>query len=143
MGKQTKIVMMSGDRMDEQNKVEPEQNVTIKKYLYVTPDSVAMYVIPENLVGKYSYKELTGGNADDKEEFDAGASRYTKEPEVEMKITAEYDFKKLQEFFKVVKTLKADAITISLSDAHSPIKIVAKNKEGETITFWLAPRIPE
>ena len=45
MGKQTKIVMMSGDRMDEQNKVEPEQNVTIKKYLYVTPDSVAMYVL--------------------------------------------------------------------------------------------------
>lgn len=128
--------MMSGDRMDE-------QNVTIKKYLYVTPDSVAMYVIPENLVGKYSYKELTGGNADDKEEFDEGASRYTKEPEVEMKITAEYDFKKLQEFFKVIKTLKADAITISLSDAHSPIKIVAQNKEGETITFWLAPRIPE
>jgi len=133
--------------MSEENEAELTEQVssqqTADKYLYVTPDSVAMYVIPKNLVGKYSYKELTGGNTEDKSEFDELASRFAKEPEVEMKITAEYDFKKLQEFFKVIKTLKAEAITISLSDEKSPVKIVAQNKYGETITFWLAPRMPE
>ena len=111
-----------------------------KKLLYVNESDIAMYVIPQELIGKYSYKELTGGEAVDKEQFDEGTNRLNKEPEVNFTATSEYDFKQLQKFFRVLKTLKAEHITISLAN-NSPLKITALSKDGEEIAFWIAPRI--
>ena len=111
-----------------------------KKLLYVNERQIAMYVIPQELIGKYSYKELTGGEAVDKEQFDEGTKRLNKEPEVNFTATANYDFTQLQKFFRVLKTLKAEHITISLAN-NSPLKITALSKDGEEIAFWIAPRI--
>ena len=111
-----------------------------KKLLYVNKSDIAMYVIPQELIGKYSYKELTGGEAVDKEEFDEGLNKHSKEPQVNFTATANYDFIQLQKFFRVLKTLKARYITISLAN-NSPLKITALSKDGEEIAFWIAPRI--
>jgi len=139
-----KIVMMSGDRMDDQNEVELEQTVVKQatdKYLYTTPDNIAMFVIPKNLVGKYNYKELTGGIAESKEDFESGINRMSKEPQQDFTATTSFNFNELQKFFKVVRALGAKQITISLS-TDKPMKITAENKEGENVTYWLAP-LPE
>jgi len=113
----------------------------IKKYLYVDRDTKEMYVIPENLIGKYNYKELTGGNAIDKDEFEHGINKMSKEPDAEFITKGSFDFNSLQKFFKVVKTIGADYITIYMQEDDKPIKIIAKNSDGEEIAYWLAPRI--
>jgi len=108
------------------------------KYLYMIPSGIAMYVIPKELIGKYNYKELTGGNAKDKNDFEVGTRNATKEPKIEHTATATYDFEELQKLFKVVKALGAEHITISLK-TDEPVKITATNDEGESIAYWLAP----
>ena len=113
-----------------------------KKLLYMNEKQIAMYVIPQELIGKYSYKELTGGEAVDKEEFDDGTKRMPKEPEVKFTATATYDFEQLQKFFRVLKTLKATHITINLTN-NEPMKITALSKDGEEIAFWIAPYMNE
>ena len=131
--------------MDDQNEVELERTATgqtTEKYLYTTPDKIAMYVIPKDLVGKYNYKELTGGIAESKEDFESGINRMSKEPQLDFAATASFNFDELQKFFKVVKAIGAKQITISLS-TDKPMKIIAENKEGESITYWLAPYMPE
>jgi len=112
------------------------------KYYYMTPDGISMYVIPKQLIGKYSYKELTGGNAKDGDDFEVGTSKNTKEPQVKHTATASFNFEELQKFFKVVKTLGAEHITISLA-TNQPVKITAQNHEGEEVDYWLAPWINE
>jgi len=113
-----------------------------KKLLYTNERQIAMYVIPQELIGKYSYKELTGGEAVDKEQFDKGTKRMSKEPEIKFTATATYDFEQLQKFFRVLKTLKATHITINLTN-NEPMKITALSKDGEEIAFWIAPYMNE
>ena len=113
-----------------------------EKYCYMIPSGIAMYIIPKNLIGKYSYKELTGGNAKDNDEFEDGVKNAVKEPTTEHTATASFNFEELQKFFKVVKTLGAEHITISLK-TNSPMKITAENSDGENITYWLAPWVNE
>jgi len=112
------------------------------KYYYMNPSGIAMYVIPKQLIGKYSYKELTGGEAKDGDDFEQGTKRMTKEPQVKHTATASFNFEELQKFFKVIKTLKVEHITISLA-TNEPVKITAINDEGEEVSFWLAPWINE
>jgi len=135
--------------MKDQTEVEltenSEQTVAKQatdKYLYTTPDSVAMFVIPKDLVGKYNYKELTGGIAESKEDFESGINRMSKEPQLDFAATASFNFDELQKFFKVVKAIGAKQITINLS-TDKPMKMTAENDEGESITYWLAPYMPE
>jgi len=108
------------------------------KYYYMIPSGIAMYVIPKQLIGKYSYKELTGGEAKDGDDFEVGTRNATKEPKIEHTATATFKFEELQKFFKVVKALGAEHITISLK-TDEPVKITAVNGYGESITYWLAP----
>jgi len=112
------------------------------KYYYMTPDGVCMYVIPKELIGKYNYKELTGGNAKDKSDFEGGVKNAIKEPSADFTATTTFNFEKLQEFFKVVKTLGAEHITINLK-TNAPMKITAINDEGEEVNYWIAPYITE
>jgi hypothetical protein len=119
----------------------PQQTAT-DKYYYMTPDGISMYVIPKALIGKYSYKELTGGNAKDGDDFEQGTKHMTKEPQVKHTATASFNFEELQKFFKVVKTLGAEHITISLA-TNEPVKITAQNGEGEEVDYWLAPWVNE
>jgi len=112
------------------------------KYYYMTPDGISMYVIPKQLIGKYSYKELTGGNAIDGTDFEDGTRQNTKEPPTKHTATATFKFEELQKFFKVVKTLGAEYITINLS-TNAPVKITAENDSGEGVDYWLAPYITE
>jgi len=138
----------------EQGPDEPQQTSTdttaaqqqpqsaTDKYYYMIPSGIAMYVIPKELIGKYNYKELTGGNAKDKNDFEDGVKNATKEPKIEHTATATYDFEELQKLFKVVKTLGAEHITISLK-TDEPVKITAVNDYGESITYWLAPYITQ
>jgi len=111
------------------------------KYLYLTPDATIMFVIPKTLLEKYTYEELTGGIAKNKEDFEKGTNRLT-EPNADLKVQATYDLSKLQKVLKVAKTIGADYITISL-DTDKPMKITAQNDEGESVTFWLAPYIED
>jgi len=113
-----------------------------EKYYYMDKRTISMYVIPKQLIGKYSYKELTGGEAKDSAEFEKGLEGTTGEPKLEFTATATFLFEELQKFFKVVKTLKAEHITISLK-TNEPIKITATNKEGDSIAYWLAPYMME
>jgi len=112
------------------------------KYYYMNPSGIAMYVIPKRLIGKYSFKELTGGEAKDGYDFEQGTKRMTKEPQVKHTATASFNFEELQKFFKVVKTLKVEYITISLA-TNEPVKITAINDEGEEVDYWLAPFVNE
>ena len=112
------------------------------KYYYMIPSGIAMYVIPKQLIGKYSYKELTGGEAKDGIDFKDGIKNATKEPQVKHTATTSFNFEELQKFFKVVKTLGARYITISLA-TNEPVKITAINDEGEEVDYWLAPYITE
>jgi len=112
------------------------------KYYYMIPSGIAMYVIPKQLIGKYSYKELTGGEAKDGDDFEVGTRNNTKEPQVKHTATTSFNFEELQKFFKVVKTLGAEHITISLA-TNEPVKITAINDEGEEVDYWLAPYITE
>jgi len=134
----------------EQAQSEPQQTSTdtpeaqqqpqaaTDEYLYMIPSGIAMYVIPKQLIGKYSYKELTGGNAKDGVDFEYGIKNSTKEPKIEHTATGTFNFEELQKFFKVVKTLGAQYITISLSN-NEPVKLTAKNGGNENIAYWLAP----
>ena len=126
----------------ETTATQNQQQTATDKYYYMTPDGISMYVIPKKLIGKYSYKELTGGNAKDGVDFNDGTRKNTKEPQVKHTATASFNFEELQKFFKVVKTLKVEHITISLA-TNEPIKITAINDEGEEIDYWLAPWINE
>ena len=126
----------------EQKQSENQQQPP-EKYYYMDKRNISLYVIPKELVGKYSYKELTGGNAIDNVEFEKGCEGTTGEPKLEFTATATFLFEELQKFFKVVKTLKAEHITISLKTTNEPIKITAINKKGEEVIFWLAPYITE
>ena len=112
------------------------------KYYYMNPSGIAMYVIPKQLIGKYSYKELTGGEAKDGLDFEDGTRKNTKEPQVKHTATATFNFEELQKFFKVVKTLGVERITISLA-TNEPVKITAQNGEGEEVDYWLAPYMTE
>jgi len=107
------------------------------KYLYMTADRIEMYVIPKGLVGKYSYRELTGGLAISKKDFEDGTHRVSEEPAKDFTATATYNFKELQRFFKAVKALSAKYITISMK-TDDAIKILAENDDGEYIIYWLA-----
>jgi len=118
--------------------MENENKSATDKYYYVNSSTIAMYVIPKELIGKYNYKELTGGNATDKNDFEEGIKSIVKEPLADFTATATYNFEELQKFFKVVKTLKAQHITISLK-TDAPMKITATNSEHESIAYWLAP----
>ena len=113
-----------------------------EKYCYMVASGIAMYIIPKDLIGKYNYKELTGGNAKDKNEFEDGVKNAIKEPTTEHTATASFNFEELQKFFKVVKTLGAEHITISLK-TNSPMKITAENSDGEIVSYWLAPYVNE
>jgi len=115
---------------------------TTNKYYYMNPSGIAMYVIDKKLIGKYSYKEITGGNATDSTDFEKGCEGTTGEPKMEFTATATFLFEELQKLFKVVKTLGAEHITISLK-TNEPIRISATNDEGESIAYWLAPYITE
>ena len=125
----------------QQNQNENQQQPP-EKYYYMDKRNISLYVIPKSLIGKYSYKEITGGNAQDSVEFEKGCEGTTGEPKIEFTATATFLFKELQKFFKVVKTLKAERITISLK-TNEPIRIVARNDAGEEVIFWLAPYITE
>ena len=121
---------------------QQQQQSATDKYYYMIPSGIAMYIFDKKLIGKYSYKELTGGNAKDNDEFEDGVKNAIKEPTIEHTATASFNFEELQKFFKVVKTLGAEHITISLK-TNEPMKITAQNDEGESITYWLAPWINE
>jgi hypothetical protein len=112
------------------------------KYYYMTPDGIAMYVIPKKLIGKYSYKELTGGNAQDGIDFEDGTRKNTKEPQTKHTAVATFNFEELQKFFKVVKVLGVKYIKISLA-TNEPVKITAANDNNEEVSYWLAPYMTE
>jgi len=118
------------------------ENKNQDKYFYLTSDGTMMFVIPKTLLEKYSYEELTGGIAKNKEDFERGTKLEQKEPNVTLKVGATYDLIKLQKFLKVAKTIGATYVTISL-DTDKPMRITATNDEGETIAFWVAPFIEE
>jgi len=118
------------------------ENENQKKYLYLTPDGVVAFVIPKDLLKKYTYEELTGGIAKSQEDFEQGTKLRQTEPNVDLKVKATYDLRKLQKILKVVKTIGATYITISF-DTDKPMKITATNNERDTISFWIAPFIEE
>jgi len=126
----------------ETTETQQQPQSATDKYYYMTPDGISMYVIPKELIGKYNYKELTGGNATDKNDFEDGIKDATKEPAVKHTATTSFNFEELQKFFKVVKTLGVKHITISLA-TNQPVKITAQNDEGEEVDYWLAPWVNE
>jgi len=114
-----------------------DQSKSLDKYYYLTPDALAMYVIPKPLIKKYGCRKLTGGHAKSISIFEIGTKKYTEEPHVKHTAKGTYRVDELMKFFKVAKTLEAEHITISLATDEA-IKITARNEEGEEVSFWLA-----
>jgi len=114
-----------------------DQGKSLDKYYYMTSGGLAMYVIPKELIKKYGFRKMTGGNAKSISDFVFKTRNNTEEPHVKHTAKATYRVDELMKFFKVAEVLGAEHVTISLATDEA-IKITAKNEEGEEVGFWLA-----
>jgi len=115
---------------------------SVGKYYYMTPDALTMYVIPKELIKKYGCRKLTGGHAKSISAFEIGTRSNTEEPHVKHTAKATYRTDELMKFFKVAEMLGAEHVTISLATDEA-VKIIARNDEGEEVSFWLAAYVTD
>jgi len=112
------------------------------KYYYLTLDGLVMYVIPKELIKKYGFRKMTGGDAKSVSDFVFKTKNNTREPHVKHTAKATYRVDELMKFFKVAKMLEAERVTISLATDEA-VKITARNDKGEEVGFWLAAYVTD
>jgi hypothetical protein len=109
-----------------------------------------MYCIPKQLVGLYSYKDLTGSNAKTKEEFEEGLKKLQKEPNFKTIAKATYNFDYLMSALKTAKKLKTTYITIEISE-EGILRVSIKHIKGDAFNqlpehkfrYYLAPIVED
>ncbi len=147
----------STELQEQQQPEQPQQTATDTSqeqvYKYMEPSGIAMYCIPQQLIGTYTITDLTGGNAEDMQAFEEEIKKHDKEPHFETIAKASYNFDYLMDALKAAKKMKATYITIEI-DKNGIIRVSIAHVKGDGLKrpdevpelkwrYYLAPYVEE